>query len=99
MEERLIMDYTTLFPESKEGKYQPTKGMQSLYEMCKEVVDGGEARGKRYDLAGLLGVLVLAKLAGMKSVLGKSRLDKGSGSPVARGIAVDVETHAMRKYV
>jgi hypothetical protein len=31
-----------------------------------------QARGKRYDVAGLLVVLVLAKLAGMQSLLGAS---------------------------
>lgn len=66
------MDYTTLFPESQEGQEQPTKRMQSLYEVCQQVVDGRKARGKRYDLAGLLVVLVLAKLAGMQSLLGAS---------------------------
>lgn len=66
------MDYTTLFPESQEGQEQPAKGMQSLYEVCQQVVDGRKARGKRYDLAGLLVVLVLAKLAGMQSLLGAS---------------------------
>jgi hypothetical protein len=66
------MDYTTLFPESQEGQEQPAKRMQSLYEVCQQVVDGRKARGKRYDLAGLLVVLVLAKLAGMQSLLGAS---------------------------
>ena len=46
--------------------------MQSLYDVCQQVVDGREARGKRYELAGLLVVLVLAKLAGMQSLLGAS---------------------------
>jgi hypothetical protein len=66
------MDYTLLVPESKEGQEQPPKRMQSLYEVCRQVVDGREARGKRYELAGLLVVLVLAKLAGMQSLLGAS---------------------------
>jgi hypothetical protein len=66
------MDYTTLGPESKEGQEQPPKGMQSLYKVCQQVVDGRAARGKRYELAGLLVVLVLAKLAGMQSLLGAS---------------------------
>ncbi len=66
------MDYTTLVAESKEGQEQPAKGMQSLYEVCQQVVDGRGARGKRYEVAGLLVVLVLAKMAGMKSVLGAS---------------------------
>ena len=34
------MDYTTLFPESKEGQDQPPKRMQSLYEVYQQVVDG-----------------------------------------------------------
>jgi hypothetical protein len=66
------MDYTTLIPESKEGQEQLAKQMQSLYEVCQQVVDGREARGKRYELAGLVVVLVLAKLAGMKSLSGAS---------------------------
>src|SRR5579859_7270577 len=66
------MDYTTLVLESKEGQEQPPKRMQSLYEVRQQVVDGWEARGKRYELAGLLVVLVLAKLAGMQSLLGAS---------------------------
>jgi hypothetical protein len=66
------MDYTTLEASSKEGQEQPAKGMPSLYEVCQQVVDGRMARGKRYEVAGLLVVLVLAKMAGMKSVLGAS---------------------------
>src|SRR6266700_8325063 len=67
-----MMDYTTLLPESQEGQEQPAKEMQSLYQVCQQVVDGRAARGKQYDLAGLLVVLVMAKLAGMKSLLGAS---------------------------
>ena len=66
------MDSTPLIAESKEGQEQPSKGMQSLYEACQQVVDGREARGKQYDVAGLLVVLVRATLAGMKSILGAS---------------------------
>src|SRR5260370_42577652 len=66
------MDYTTLVAESQEGQEQPPKQMQSLYEVCQQVVDGRRARGKRYELAGLLVVLVLAKRAGMQSLQGAS---------------------------
>src|SRR3989475_3519649 len=66
------MDYTTLVAKSKESHEQPVKRMQSLYQVCQQVVDGRCARGKRYDLAGLLVVLVLAKLAGMQSLQGAS---------------------------
>jgi len=67
-----MMDYTTLVTKSKDTQEQPAKRMQSLYEVCQEVVDGRCATGKRYDLAGLLVVLVLAKLAGMQSLQGAS---------------------------
>ena len=66
------MDYTTLLCETKEGQDSAQSSMHSLYEVCCQVVDGRKARGKRYDVAGLLVVLVLAKLAGMTSVLGAS---------------------------
>jgi hypothetical protein len=42
MQGRLVTDYTTLFPEIKEGQDQPPKGMRSLYEVCQQVVDGRE---------------------------------------------------------
>lgn len=93
------MDSTTLVPESKEGQDQLPKGMQSLYEVCQEVVDGRKARGKRSDVAGLLVVLVLAKLAGMQSLLGKSRLDCRSRASLAPRVAVVVETHALCQYL
>jgi predicted transposase YbfD/YdcC len=66
------MDYTTFCAESKQDQEQVTKRLHSLYEVCQQLVDGRCARGKRYDLAGLLVVLVLAKLAGMQSLLGAS---------------------------
>src|SRR2546421_2980478 len=67
-----MMDYTTLLPESQEGQEQLSKRMHSLYQVCQQLVDGRKARGKRYDVAGLLVVLVLAKLAGMQSLVGAS---------------------------
>jgi hypothetical protein len=41
------MDYTTLVAKSQDHHEQPAKGMQSLYEVCQQVVDGRCARGKR----------------------------------------------------
>ena len=66
------MDYTTLLCEVKESQDQGQKQLHSLYAVCQQLVDGRAARGKRYDLARLLLLLVLAKLAGMKSLLGAS---------------------------
>ena len=80
------MDYTTLVLESKAGQEQPPKRMQSLYEVCQQVVDGREARGKRYELAGLLVVLVLAKLAGMQSLLGASEWIADQEALLRRGL-------------
>ena len=80
------MDYTTLLSEIKEGQDQLAKGMQSLYEACQQIADGRRARGKRYDLAGLLVVLVLAKLAGMKSLLGASDWTKDQKQLLRQGL-------------
>src|SRR6266404_7604432 len=74
--ERLKMDYTTLPAESKTEEWLPPKQGQSLYTVCQQLVDGRKARGRRYDLAGVVMVLVLAKLAGMSSVLAVSQWAK-----------------------
>src|SRR2546423_3682864 len=80
------MDYTTLLPESQESQEQPAKQMQSLYQVCQKVADGRKARGKRYDLAGLLVVLVLAKLAGMQSLVGASDWAQDQEALVREGL-------------
>lgn len=66
------MDYTTLTMEGSGPQGLSQEQTRSLYEMCQQIGDQRAARGKQYDLAGLLMVLVLAKLAGMKSLLGAS---------------------------
>jgi hypothetical protein len=66
------MDYTTLFPEQREANAGSQKPAIALYEVCQQVLDGRAARGKRSELAALLVVLVLAKLAGRQSLLGAS---------------------------
>ena len=40
------MGNTTLVAKNKEGQEQSAKGMQSLHEVCQQVVDGRKARGK-----------------------------------------------------
>lgn len=66
------MDYITLAPEASEVKDGVENSLTSLYEVCRQVVDGRAARGKQDELAALLVVLVLAKLVGMQSLLGAS---------------------------
>lgn len=55
----------------------------ALYTVCKQIGDKRAARGKQYNLVGLLMVLVLAKLAGMKSQLdygdGRDRFERRTG--------------------
>jgi predicted transposase YbfD/YdcC len=81
-----MMDYTTLVAESQEDQEHLPKQMQSLYQVCQQVVDGREARGKRYELAGLLVVLVLAKLAGMQSLSGASDWVQDQGALLREGL-------------
>ena len=57
------MEYTTLTAEAREAQVLEPNQSQSLYEICQQLVDGRAERGKQYDLAGLLVVLVLPKLA------------------------------------
>lgn len=66
------MEYTTLSMEGSCTQEISREQSRSLYAICKQMKDQRAARGKQYDLAGLLMVLILAKLAGMKSLLGAS---------------------------
>jgi predicted transposase YbfD/YdcC len=66
------MDYTTLSIEPGTVEGLAGQQSQSLYEVCRHLTDGRAARGKTYELAGLVVLLILAKLAGMKSLQGAS---------------------------
>ncbi|EFH89365.1 hypothetical protein Krac_10915 [Ktedonobacter racemifer DSM 44963] len=70
------MDYTTLLEENKGEPVCSSRQMQSLYQVCHHPRDGRKARGRQYDLAGVLLVVVLAKLAGMSSLLAASEWAK-----------------------
>ncbi len=70
------MDYTTLLEENKGKQVCSSKQVQSLYEVCRHLEDGRKARGRQYDLAGVLVVVILAKLAGMSSLLAASEWAK-----------------------
>lgn len=66
------MEYTTLTLEAPQAQERGQEQTHSLYEVCKQIEDKRKARGKQYELAGVLMVLVLAKLAGIKSLSGAS---------------------------
>ncbi|HET8845783.1 MAG TPA: ISAs1 family transposase [Ktedonobacteraceae bacterium] len=70
------MDSTTLRTENKGNQIGTGGQVQSLYQVCQHLKDGRKARGKHSDLAGVLVVTILAKLAGMSSVLAASEWAK-----------------------
>lgn len=74
------MEYTTLPIEGSSAQELSQEQTHSLYTICKQIGDKRAARGKQYDLAGLLMVLVLAKLAGMKSLSGASDWGRDQGT-------------------
>lgn len=82
------MDYTTLLSEKQGSQPSNQKRMHSLYEVCQQIGDGRKARGKRYHLAGLLAVIVLAKLAGMSSILGVSEWAKDQQERLREGLGL-----------
>jgi hypothetical protein len=85
--ERLPMDETAVVKASK-MKVPITKQLSSWYEICQQVTDGRKARGRRYDLAGSLRVLVWAKLAGMSSVLAVSEWAKDQETPIRASVGL-----------
>jgi hypothetical protein len=82
------MDYTALLEESKTGDVPSLRHIPSLYLMCHQLTDGRKARGKRYDLAGVLLVLVWAKLAGMSSVLAVSEWAKDQETAIRTSVGL-----------
>lgn len=67
------MDYTTLTAPvltGAQGNLEAKEGMHSLYEALQVLPDPRRGQGKRYSLALLLCLLVLAKLAGQTTLSG-----------------------------
>ena len=67
---RLSMDYTTLSIPTDEGKRLEPVAVASLYQALHQLSDARRSQGKRYELALILCLLVLAKLAGETSLSG-----------------------------
>ena len=70
------MDYSTVLAESKKEDMPAARQMPSLYVACQLLEDGRKARGKRYDLAGVLMIVILAKLSGIMNMLAVSEWAK-----------------------
>jgi DDE_Tnp_1-associated len=64
------MDYTTLPIRPDEGKALEPGAVTSLYETLCRLPDARRGQGKRYKLALVLCLLVLAKMAGQTSLSG-----------------------------
>jgi predicted transposase YbfD/YdcC len=64
------MDYTTLPIPSDEGKMLEPVAVASLYKALQQLSDARRDQGKRYELALILCLLVLAKMAGQTSLSG-----------------------------
>jgi hypothetical protein len=64
------MDYTTLRIPTDVGMVADPSAVRSLYEALHQLSDARRGQGKRYELALILCLLVLAKLAGQTTLSG-----------------------------
>src|SRR5947209_20158419 len=64
------MDYTTLRPPSRPVADPDTLPLVSLYQALQQLPDPRRGQGKRYSLALILCLIILAKLAGQKTLSG-----------------------------
>ncbi|HJT56997.1 MAG TPA: ISAs1 family transposase [Ktedonobacteraceae bacterium] len=80
------MDYTTLAPlpfSVDQEKPEADSGVHSLYEALQALPDPRRGQGKRYSLALLLCLLLLAKLAGQTSLSGATEWLRHRGEQIA----------------
>ena len=62
------MDYTTLHLPTDAEKVSEAEVVTSLYETLQQLSDARRGQGKRYELALILCLLILAKMAGQTSL-------------------------------
>jgi predicted transposase YbfD/YdcC len=85
------MDYTTWsLPSQTEGEHGAAS-LQSLYQALQALTDARRGQGKRYPLAFLLCVLILAKLAGQKTLSGATDWVRLRGNQLAQGFGITRE--------
>ena len=78
------MDYTTLPIPSNAEMVHEAVVMTSLYETLQQLSDARRGQGKRYALALILCLLVLAKLAGQTSLSGATDWIRHRATPLAK---------------
>ena len=67
------MDYTTLKVTGSAAMHEESPSLTSLYAALQELPDPRRSQGKRYELALILCVVVLAKLAGQTTLCGATQ--------------------------
>ena len=80
------MDYTTLTPpplNNRQGSQSDLAAGNSLYEALRSLPDPRRGQGKRYELALLLCLLLLAKLAGQTTLRGATEWIRHRGQDIA----------------
>ena|SRR5215471_131055 len=78
------MDYTTLTLSTRAGTEPETLPIPSLYEVLQALPDRRLDQGKRYSLALILCFVVLAKLAGEKTMSGATQWIRHRGASLAQ---------------
>jgi hypothetical protein len=85
------MDYTTLPLEPRLMAAEASVPAMSLYQALQQLPDPRRAQGKRYELALILSLLVLAKLAGQKTLSGASQWIRHRASSLAEHFGLQRE--------
>ncbi len=67
------MDSTTLLSKTPLTPDEESLPLTSLYEALQELADGRRTQGRRYSLAMILSLFILAKLAGQKNLSGATQ--------------------------
>jgi predicted transposase YbfD/YdcC len=78
------MDYTTWTPLPQGHMEAETIPVISLYKALEGLTDPRRAQGKRYELALILCLLVLAKLAGQKTLSGATQWVRHRAEPLSQ---------------
>ena len=88
------MDYTTLNVKkaSTPNLNEETLPLTSLYKALQELPDPRRDQGKRYDLAVILCLLVLAKLAGQTKLSGATQWVRHRGQHWHNGLDYRAKT-------
>ena len=89
------MDYTTLPIRPDEGKILEPGAVTSLYETLRQLSDARRGQGKRYELALILCLLVLAKMAGQTSLSGATDWIRHRAAALADHFGLRRQEHAM----